>query len=227
VSLRHALLALLNINPQSGYDLAQRFSTSLEYVWRASHSQIYPELRRLEQEGLIKATEVGRGERATKREYGLTAAGCQAIEDWIDTVTPPPYERSVPHLRAMYLEYASFDTARRQFQVHLSHYRHVKTSWEQHLEDVRARTTNLMQLRLAQTRPQAHDAVAAYKVHMYEGLIARAEVEIAWALRGLELVDTLEKNAGLEPGERVTSPVAFYPADEVDTPQPDTGSTDA
>jgi len=207
VSLRHALLALLNINPQTGYDLAQRFSASIEYVWRASHSQIYPELRRLEGEGLIEATEVGRGSRATKREYGLTAAGCAALEEWIDTVAPPPFERSTSHLRAMYLEYASFDTARRQFQVHLNHYRHLKTGWEQHLEAVRERTTDLMRLRLAQTRPEAHDAVAAYKVHMYEGLIARAEVEMDWAARGLELVDQLERDAGLPPGERVTRPM--------------------
>lgn len=210
MSLRHALLALLNIDPQTGYELTRRFGSSLEYVWRASQSQIYPELRRLESEGLIHATELERGDRATKREYGLTSEGCRAIEEWIDTVTPPPFERSVPHLRAMYLEYASFDTARRQYQVHLDHYLHLKLGWEQHLLAVRGRTTELMRIRLARTRPEAHEAVVAYKVHMYEGLIARAQVEIDWARRGLELVDQLEANAHLEPGERVTSPTAAH-----------------
>lgn len=208
MSLRHALLALLNINPQTGYDLVQRFNGSLEYVWRASQSQIYPELRRMEKEGLVEAMEVDRGTRAVKREYGLTEAGVRALEEWADTVVPPQFERSAAHLHAMYLEYTSFEVARQQFRAHLNHYRQLKAGWDLHVKDVGSHTTELMKVRLGKEPEHAHAAITAYKVHMYEGLIARAETEIAWAERGLELVAQLEREAGLAPGERVTEPTA-------------------
>lgn len=220
MSLRFALLALLNITPQTGYDLAQRFTSSVRYVWNASHSQVYPELRKLEREGLIEATEIKRGEHATKREYGLTPAGCAAIEEWVDRVTPPPAERSTPHLHAMYLEYASFATARRHFRSHLEHYASLKAGWEQHAAMVAARATDLMHVRLAKTRPEAHDALVAYKVHVYEGLIARAQTEIEWAERGLEMVDQLEATSALGPGERLTSPVPTRGMEDEENPRP-------
>ena len=46
MSLRHALLGLLAVQPATGYELAQKFDASLGTAWHASHSQIYPELAR-------------------------------------------------------------------------------------------------------------------------------------------------------------------------------------
>ncbi|WP_279581330.1 PadR family transcriptional regulator [Fodinicola feengrottensis] len=51
MSLRHALLALLEAEPMSGYSLAKFFDQSVAYVWHAPHSQIYPELRRMSRPG--------------------------------------------------------------------------------------------------------------------------------------------------------------------------------
>lgn len=66
MSLRHALLALLDAEPMTGYTLARYFDQSAAYVWHASHSQIYPELRRLESEGdsLLAAAWAAGGKRA-------------------------------------------------------------------------------------------------------------------------------------------------------------------
>ena len=47
MSLRHALLALLDATPMTGYTLAKHFDQSAAFVWHAPHSQIYPELRRM------------------------------------------------------------------------------------------------------------------------------------------------------------------------------------
>jgi PadR family transcriptional regulator AphA len=41
--------------------------------------------------------------------------------------------------------------------------------------------------RLAGLPDGQHDAVVAAKVYAYEGLVARANMEIAWARRGLDL----------------------------------------
>ena len=81
MSLRFALLGLLRDRPASGYDLTRRFAQGIgRYAWSAKHSQIYPELRKLTEEGLIEVVEEGsRG----KRVYGTTAAGRDALRGWL------------------------------------------------------------------------------------------------------------------------------------------------
>jgi DNA-binding PadR family transcriptional regulator len=86
VSLRHALLALLDAQPMTGYSLAKQFDQSVAYVWHAPHSQIYPELRRLEGDGLITGREQARGARGTKRTYDITEAGRDELRRWVEEV---------------------------------------------------------------------------------------------------------------------------------------------
>ena len=81
MSLRHALLGLLDAEPCSGYDLTQRFARGIgSYAWSAKHSQIYPELKKLTGEGLIEITEVGARGRKT---YALTPAGRDELRSWL------------------------------------------------------------------------------------------------------------------------------------------------
>lgn len=190
MSLRHALLALVEAGPMTGYEIAKVFDRSVAYVWHAPHSQIYPELRRLESEELVVAQEVPRG-RATKRAYTLTPAGAAELRRWVDEVQPPPRVRDVAYLKATYYEYAPPAVAREQFAAHLAHFREQQERWESHVEQLERRATDLLRRRLAHTPESAHEAVVAYKVHVYRGLIARARTEVAWATEGLALVDRL------------------------------------
>src|SRR6266545_4609367 len=59
MSLRHALIGLLADQPASGYDLSQRFQEVLGSVWTAGRPQIYGELRKLADEGLIEVDSEG------------------------------------------------------------------------------------------------------------------------------------------------------------------------
>jgi PadR family transcriptional regulator AphA len=80
VSLRHALIGLLAVQPATGYELAQKFDVSLGTAWHASHSQIYPELARLLEAGLIEV--VGEGAR-NSRTYAVTDAGREEMRTWL------------------------------------------------------------------------------------------------------------------------------------------------
>src|ERR1700728_1727527 len=112
MSLRHALLALLEAGPMTGYELAKQFDVSVDYLWHAPHSQIYPELRRMEAVGLVEAESLPRGERATKRPYSLTAAGAEELVAWIRLQETAPPVRDPAYLRATYFEYESFEETR-------------------------------------------------------------------------------------------------------------------
>ncbi len=94
-TLGHALLGLLAREPGTGYDLASRLSRPVGYFWTAGHSQIYPELARLEEAGFIRHTViVGAGPRATKR-YRLTAAGRRALRTWLLATTPDVDDKEI------------------------------------------------------------------------------------------------------------------------------------
>lgn len=80
MSLRHALLGLLAVQPATGYELAQKFDVSLGTAWHASHSQIYPELAKLAEAGMVEV--VGEGAR-NSRTYAVTQAGHDEIRDWL------------------------------------------------------------------------------------------------------------------------------------------------
>ena len=82
------VLGLLSLGPRSGYDIKSVVDRSTRFFWAASYGQIYPELRRLEQERLIEGEDVPRGGRG-RRVYKLTKAGRDALREWLlgSTVT--------------------------------------------------------------------------------------------------------------------------------------------
>ncbi len=52
-NLKYAILGLLNQKEMTGYDLMKQFESTLCEFWSAKHSQIYPELKKLTDEGSI------------------------------------------------------------------------------------------------------------------------------------------------------------------------------
>ncbi|MEV5413959.1 PadR family transcriptional regulator [Thermopolyspora sp. NPDC052614] len=81
MSLRIALLGLLAASgPASGYDLAKRFENSINHVWHAGHSQIYPELVKMTADGLITVEAEGpRG----RKIYAITPQGRTELHSWL------------------------------------------------------------------------------------------------------------------------------------------------
>lgn len=188
MSLRFALLGILSVGPKSGYDLAVLFDRTVGYFWHAPHSQIYPELRRMEDAGLLAAEEVPRGPRGTKRIYTITELGLAELRRQASAVVPLERQRDPIRLRAAYLEYANPAAALAQFEAHIAHYEEWLGIWQAKIESLKRRDEPQLSARLA-SRPQAeHAAIVAAKVFAYEGLTARAEMEIAWARRGLKLL---------------------------------------
>jgi DNA-binding PadR family transcriptional regulator len=98
-TLGYALLGLLTRHPMTGYELTQTFDISLANVWSARHSQIYPELAKLQAAGLIVQTESG--PRGSKR-YAATDAGTEAVRRWLRTPPPAELMRSERLLRVFF-----------------------------------------------------------------------------------------------------------------------------
>ena len=96
MSLRHAVLGLLSLQPSTGYELTQRFDLSLRNAWHASHSQIYPELSKLEAEGLVEV--IAEGARRSKT-WAATEAGRNELRRWMTDAEPVRAQRNETALR--------------------------------------------------------------------------------------------------------------------------------
>jgi DNA-binding PadR family transcriptional regulator len=75
MSLKYAVLAALLEGEASGYELSKVFDVSLANFWPATPQQLYRELERLAQDGLIEARVVQQERRPNKRMFTLTEAG--------------------------------------------------------------------------------------------------------------------------------------------------------
>jgi PadR family transcriptional regulator AphA len=198
MSLRYALLAILRVGPLSGYDLQKQFSQSVGHVWHAPDSQIYPELRRMEEAGLVEGEDQLRGERGRRRVYHVTDAGDRAFVEWMNAPMEYQRVRDPAHLRAAYLETVSDETARRFFRDHIAQWERELEQWKGELTRIDLLSNPMLIRRLQVTAEADKLRTIAFKRLAYEGLVEDALTEIAWARRGLELVDEL---AGGSAGE--------------------------
>lgn len=191
MSLRYALLAILRVGPQSGYELQKQFSLSVGHVWHAPDSQIYPELRKMAAEGLVETEDQTRGERGMRRLYHVTAAGDRAFLDWMNGPLDYQRFRDPAHLRAAYLESAEPPAAREFLRAHIAHWEGELAQFEGELAHIAALSNPMLVRRLEHTPEPEREATIEYKRFAYEGLAERARGEIAWGRRGLALVDRL------------------------------------
>jgi PadR family transcriptional regulator, regulatory protein AphA len=76
------ILGMLRLGAETGYDIKRAIDNSTRFFWGASYGQIYPELRRLEERGLVRGRPDPRG--GVKRtSYSLTATGEDVLQAWL------------------------------------------------------------------------------------------------------------------------------------------------
>jgi DNA-binding PadR family transcriptional regulator len=78
------ILGMIGLGKTTGYEIKQLVDRSTRNFWAASYGQIYPELQRLESEGLLRGRPEPAGGRA-RTVYELTDAGRAALEAWLNS----------------------------------------------------------------------------------------------------------------------------------------------
>jgi DNA-binding PadR family transcriptional regulator len=80
----HAALVLLAFGPASGYELKQRADDTLRFFFASpAMSQLYAELDRLAEAGLVADRPERRGGDRETRVFSLTAAGWDELRRWL------------------------------------------------------------------------------------------------------------------------------------------------
>ncbi len=69
----YVILGILGLGPHSGYDIKQLADLSTRHFWATSYGQIYPELKRLTEAGLVKPQTL----------YSITDQGHETLRTWV------------------------------------------------------------------------------------------------------------------------------------------------
>ncbi len=81
--ITYGVLGLLAFwGPLSGYDLKRLFDHVLAPMWGAAHSQIYHELRRMNDFGWVAMEREEQEARPDRKVYTITPAGSEALTSW-------------------------------------------------------------------------------------------------------------------------------------------------
>ncbi len=86
----YVILGMVSREPRSGYEIKALVDDTTRFFWAASYGQIYPELKRLSEAGLVEGIDAPRGDRK-RTVYAITADGESELKDWLRE-PPSTYE---------------------------------------------------------------------------------------------------------------------------------------
>jgi len=181
MSLGDAVLAALLEGESSGYDLAKSFDASVANFWMATPQQLYRELDRLAEQGLIQARVVQQERRPNKRMFSLTAAGREAIAQFTSRAPKPSAIRDDLAVKVMAVDAGDAPA--------------VRDLVAQRLEWSKAKLQRYerMRLRMLDGRDEDEYLAAAQRVGPYLTLlrgISFEEENIRWAQRTLAVIES-------------------------------------
>ena len=177
-TLKYAILGLLMQSPMTGYDISKSFGVGLGSFWSAKHSQIYPELKRLAEEGLIRYSTVIQGEKLEKKLYEITPSGKQDFLAWLDQDQPlDPTPKDVFRLRSYYSQWLSEEAYLELLQKQIEK-RQIKLEFLSHI----------LQVSYDGVDPRTLTGAARGDYLVLLGAVMRERTYMDWLLRCRELV---------------------------------------
>lgn len=123
-----SLLGFLQDLPRSGWEVAQAVEGSIGNFWNVTRSQVYRELRSLEEQGLVEAGETGARDR---RPYAITARGREAFARWIAREPGPDLVRSPLLLTVFFGQYVDPALLRRFLTLHRAQHERQLAHYEE------------------------------------------------------------------------------------------------
>jgi DNA-binding PadR family transcriptional regulator len=87
----YVILGMVRMGRRTGYEIKSLVDVSTRFFWAASYGQIYPELKRLEEAGLLSGEPDPTGGRQ-RRAYSLTEEGEVALHEWLTSGEPIHFE---------------------------------------------------------------------------------------------------------------------------------------
>jgi PadR family transcriptional regulator AphA len=104
----YAVLALLDLQPWTGYELTQQAQRSLRYAWPKSERLLYSEPKKLVDHGYATSHTEVTGKR-TRTVYEITDEGRDALGGWSGSKTQRPRIEVEALLRLLFADHGSLE----------------------------------------------------------------------------------------------------------------------
>jgi len=85
MSLKYAILGLLDQQPHYGYEIKQKFEHLMGDLWPVSYGQLYPTLRKLAENNQVTMKTVQGKKAVEKNVYSITKEGSEYFKQWLLT----------------------------------------------------------------------------------------------------------------------------------------------
>ncbi len=174
MSLKHAILGFLSLEPVSGYTLRQRFDGTVASFWSVTQSQIYRELKALEAEKLVRFELIPRAGKPSSKVYCLTEAGREELARWLQEPVEPQRIRHPLLLKLAFADYEDTDAIARLLEAYLRELEKIESTYQE-----RKRASQVF--RLARSPQQAR----LWRLILENGL-SWVRAESGWATAALE-----------------------------------------
>src|SRR5258708_6855781 len=180
-TLGYAILSLLVRASLSGYDIAREMQRPGAFFFgQAQLGQIYPELTRLQEAGLVTSELIEQQGRPDKRVYTLAPAGLEQLRSWLVEPTPLLEVRSPLLIKAHSLWLADPEAALVRFREQERYHADQLAAYEASLVELEGRWG--AQLALLNT-PRFGDYLTLKRGVGYEGEYVRW---LRWVIAILE-----------------------------------------
>ncbi|MBX3065403.1 MAG: PadR family transcriptional regulator [Anaerolineae bacterium] len=94
MSLAHAILGFLSLEPMTGYNLKTAcFDDSVAHFWSADQAQIYRTLDKLAEDGFAESHLEVQTDRPNRKVYSITEAGRGELHQWLNSKQILPAHR--------------------------------------------------------------------------------------------------------------------------------------
>ncbi len=123
MALAEAILVCLTDRPMSGYDLAKNFDASIGFFWRASHQQIYRELGKLRDKGLVESQEISQSGKPNRIVHTITKKGQTALRNWSKKPNRMPSLKDELLAKFYALEHMDIDALKDQLTVRIDQHK--------------------------------------------------------------------------------------------------------
>ena len=135
MSIKYAILGLLHYKDMHGYRIKEHIERNFGYMWSINYGQIYPNLKRLESDGLVTKKEVPQENAPDRKLYSLTDKGREAFTDWLSEA--PEREMLIRDpflLRFIFFGFGDPDTALEQIDRQIDLYKATRSKREHNME---------------------------------------------------------------------------------------------
>ena len=164
----------------SGYDIRGFLEGTIAHFWSESYGQIYPTLKALEAEGLVRGRDddaSGRG----RRVYRLTEAGLAELRGWLAEPPAPDVPRYEISLKLLFGDQLSLADARSHLRAHRRRHAEQLAGYRAHEAELLDRFQDAPRL--------------PYWLAVLRGGIRYAEMVVDWCDETLASLDGLDPEA--------------------------------